>query len=231
MSMEPTPGPNPETRPGPRGALIGATGLVGRALLESLLADPRLGELITIARRPIENPEHPAWTQVMLADFAGLPGLELPTNLNFAISCLGSTLKQAGSKENFRRIDYDYNLEFARRARAAGVRHFILLSAAGVAADSAFFYNRVKGELENAVAALDFPALTFVRPGLLVGDRTEHRGFEAAAIGVTRGLGRLLGPRALKAFATPVPDLVQCLKANAFANVDHARRTIGPREI
>lgn len=231
MSMEPTPGPNPEHRNGPRGALIGATGLVGQELFKSLLSDPRLGELITIARRPIEAPEHPAWTQMMISDFGTLSDLALPTDLNFAVSCLGSTIKQAGSKENFRRIDFEYNLAFAKLARAHGVAHFILLSAAGASADSGIFYNRTKGELEDAIGALDFPALTVVRPGLLVGDRQEHRTGEALAINVTRALSTIFGTSALKKIATPVPDLVQCLKANAFANVDHDLHIIGPKDI
>lgn len=231
MSMAPTPGPHPESRIGPRGALIGATGLVGRQVLEALLADPRLGELVTVARRPIENHEHPAWTQMMLADFGELSSLRLPNDLDFAISCLGSTLKQAGSRENFRRIDFEYNLAFAKLARASGVKHFILLSAAGVSADSRIFYNKVKGELEDAVAALDFPALTIVRPGLLMGERSENRPMEAAFIRVTEWLSGVVGSSRLKSFATPVHELVTCLKANAFANVDHDLHVINPRDI
>ncbi|MBX3018791.1 MAG: NAD(P)H-binding protein [Bdellovibrionaceae bacterium] len=229
--MEPSPGPHPETRNGPRGALIGATGLVGRQLLQALLADPRLGELATIARRPIENQEHPAWTQMMIEDFGQISSLKLPPDLDFAISCLGSTLKQAGSRENFRRIDFDYNLAFAKLARASGVKHYILLSAAGVSADSRIFYNKVKGELEDAVAALDFPALTIVRPGLLMGERTENRPMEKLFIRVTNWLTGVVGSSRLKAFATPVPELVTCLKANAFANVDHDVHIINPSEI
>jgi uncharacterized protein YbjT (DUF2867 family) len=93
-----------------------------------------------------------------------------------AIVCaLGTTMRQARSRERFRRVDFDYPLEAARLARARGVPHFLLVSALGANARSRIFYNRVKGELEEALGGQGFPSLTIVRPSLLLGSRREFR--------------------------------------------------------
>jgi uncharacterized protein YbjT (DUF2867 family) len=93
-----------------------------------------------------------------------------------AVFCaLGTTMKQAGSRDRFRRVDHDYVLDVARLGAEHGARHFLLVSAIGANAQSRVFYNRVKGEVEEAVSALPYRSVTIVQPSLLLGDRTEVR--------------------------------------------------------
>lgn len=217
MAMNPDPGPAPHTRKGPRGLLLGATGLIGRELLEAYLADPKLGEIITITRRPIERAEHPAWTQIILPNFDDLGHALIPDAFDFAVSCLGSTIKQAGSKDNFRKVDLGYNSLFARMVRERKIPRFVLLSAKGANPNSMFFYNKIKGELEDAVKALGFPALVIIQPGLLLGDRTEQRPAENLIIQATRQLTKRIGPKVQKLYANEAKDVVDVLKRESLS--------------
>jgi len=146
--------------------LAGATGLVGREILQGLLADPQVTAVHTLARRDLPAP-HPKLTQHRV-DFAQLPGLPAVDEVYLA---LGTTIKVAGSQPAFRAIDYDANLAVARAARNAGARRLGLVSAMGANARSSIFYNRVKGELEDALATIGFAGMVIARPSFLVGDR------------------------------------------------------------
>jgi len=147
-------------------ALAGATGLVGQAILQGLLADESVIAVHALARRPLDN-RHPGLT-THVVDFAALPPLP---PLDEAYLALGTTIKAAGSQAAFRAVDLDASLATARAARAAGARRLGVVSAMGADAHSRVFYNRVKGELEEALAGLGFDALVIARPSLLVGDR------------------------------------------------------------
>jgi uncharacterized protein YbjT (DUF2867 family) len=153
--------------------LAGATGLVGRELLEGLLADPTVAEVRALVRRPQTLPTRPAGKAARLTlqvvDFAALPALPAADEVYLA---LGTTIKVAGSQAAFRAVDFEANLAVARAALAGGARRAGVVSAMGANAHSSVFYNRVKGELEDALAALGFEALVIARPSLLVGDRT-----------------------------------------------------------
>lgn len=167
--------------------LAGATGLVGGQVLQQLLDDARCRSVIAVTRRPLAQQHAKLRNDVI--DFAQLAAWTAPA-ADAVICALGSTMKQAGSREAFHRIDHDYPLQLARAARAQGTAAFVLNSAAGADPDSRFFYNRVKGELERDLRLLGFPALILVRPGLIGGERNEHRTGEQIA---SRVLG-LLGP-------------------------------------
>jgi uncharacterized protein YbjT (DUF2867 family) len=91
---------------------------------------------------------------------------------------LGTTIRKAGSRDAFRRVDFEYPLRIAQLALARGARHFLLVSALGAGAGAATFYSRTKGELEDAVGALGFRSFTIARPSMLLGERTEFRLFE-----------------------------------------------------
>ena len=156
----------PHAGDGRKVALAGATGLVGRELLAGLLADPSVTEVHALGRRPLAV-QHPRLTS-HIVDFTALP--DLPP-LDEVYLALGTTIAAAGSQEAFRAVDLDASLAVARAARAAGARRLGLVSAMGADAASRIFYNRVKGELENAVDALGFEALLIARPSLLLGDR------------------------------------------------------------
>ena len=156
-------------RPDLRSALLaGTTGLIGRALLTLLLESPNYASVHALLRRSVRDlPAHPK-LHVDVVDFERLPALPAVDDVFIA---LGTTIKVAGSEAAFRRVDFDAVLATARLARAAGARRVIVVSALGADAGSAVFYNRVKGEMEQAVAALGYETVVFVRPSLLVGDR------------------------------------------------------------
>ena len=168
--------------------LAGATGLVGGYVLRRLLAHPAYTQVDILVRRelPIRDPK---LTQ-RIVDFAHLnPGV-LGTAPDEVFCCLGTTIRKAGSEEAFRRVDYDYPLALARLAKAAGAGKFLMVSALGADPKSAVFYNRVKGEVEQAIAAVGLPAACIFRPSLLTGPRAEHRPGEKIGIAV----GKLIAP-------------------------------------
>jgi uncharacterized protein YbjT (DUF2867 family) len=174
--------------------VAGATGLVGRSLVEQLCGSPPWANVVALTRRPLEF-EHDK-LQVRLVDLARLEDEQAP-HVDVACCALGTTIATAGSQEAFRRVDYDFTLAFARFAERGGARRFLLVSSVGADAGSANFYLRVKGEVENAVRALPFEALVILRPGLLLGDRRESRPAETVARAVAPLLNPLLfGPLA-----------------------------------
>lgn len=164
--------------------LAGASGLVGRQLLAQLLADPAVGEVRVLLRRALTpagltgSDRTPGLEKlrVQVHDFDRLAEApELMRGADWLLCALGTTIRQAGSREAFRRVDHDYPLILARMARDAGVRAVGVVSAVGADASSLFFYNRVKGELENDLRALGLSHVTVAHPSLLAGDRSEFR--------------------------------------------------------
>jgi len=172
--------------------LVGVTGLVGGHVLEQALADPRVEHVVALARK--ELPSQPK-LQAELVDFADLPEDAAWWKVDAVICTLGTTLERAGSREAFRRVDHDYPLAVARLARRHGTPTYVSNSALGADASSLFFYNRVKGELEQALAGVGFTSLTHVRPGLIGGAREESRPGGRGAIAVVRALGPVLPRR------------------------------------
>lgn len=146
--------------------LAGATGLVGGEILKGLLADVSVAHVHVLSRRELDH-RHPKLT-VHVASFGALP--QLP-KIDEAYLALGTTIKVAGSQAAFRSVDFDANLAVARAARNAGAKRVGLVSAMGADAASRIFYNRVKGELEEALRLLDLDALVIARPSLLTGNR------------------------------------------------------------
>jgi uncharacterized protein YbjT (DUF2867 family) len=171
--------------------LVGATGLVGGAVLRQAQSDTRVDRIVAPTRR--ELPPHPK-LENPLVDFEHLPADALWWAVDSVICTLGTTIRKAGSQEAFRRVDYDYPLAVARLARQHGAQAFALNSATGADPGSRFFYNRVKGEVEEALRAVEFPSLTIVRPALIGGDRDEFRPAEFVAMRVLR-LAEPLLPR------------------------------------
>lgn len=171
--------------------LAGASGLVGGALLDLLLADARVERVTSVGRRPLDR-THPKLTQ-RTVDFAALDLRDL-AGVTQAYCTLGTTIKKAGSEAAFRAVDHDAVMAFATAAKALGVGHLSVVSALGASATSMSFYNRVKGETERDLQALSLPSLAILQPSLLLGDRTESRTGEALAIGLSRALGPLLKP-------------------------------------
>jgi uncharacterized protein YbjT (DUF2867 family) len=159
--------------------LVGSTGLVGLHVLNLTLADPRVSGVVAPARRAL--PAHPK-LQALLVDFDNLPEDAPWWQADAVICTLGTTMRAAGSKQAFRRVDFDYPLAVARLARQHGTPTYVLNSAIGANVSSRFFYNRVKGELERDLAGVGFPSLTYVRPGVIGGHRQEFRVGERALV-------------------------------------------------
>lgn len=146
--------------------LAGASGLVGRELLRLLLVEPRYGRVHNLVRRATgaQNPK----VSEQVVSFDALPTLPRVDDVFIA---LGTTIKVAGSQEAFRRVDYDYVVAVARAARDAGATRLGIVSALGADAGSRVFYNRVKGEMQDAVFSLGYESVVIAQPSLLVGDR------------------------------------------------------------
>lgn len=164
--------------------IAGATGLTGEHLLDRLLSEPTVARVLAPSRRPLAS--HPHLENPVGELDQLLPTLTGPVDTAFC--CLGSTIKQAGSQEAFRAIDHDLVLAFARRARELGARHLVVISALGANPQSSVFYNRVKGETEEALKAMGWPQLTIARPSLLLGARHEFRLGERLAAPLLRWL-------------------------------------------
>jgi len=171
--------------------LAGATGLIGHELAASWTGP---GELHLLVRRAVPaSGQAPPLQRVHVVDYTALPALPAADE---AYCCLGTTIKVAGSQAAFRAVDFDAVLAFARAARQAGVRRFAVVSALGASPRSAAFYNRVKGEMEQALAGLGFASLVIVRPSLLAGDRSAlgqpQRPGERLALTLTAPLAPLI---------------------------------------
>jgi len=171
--------------------LVGATGFVGGAVLRQAQSDARVARIVAPTRR--ELPPHPK-LENPLVNFEHLLADAPWWSVDGVICTLGTTIRTAGSQDAFRRVDHDYPLAVARFARLHGAQAFALNSATGADPGSRFFYNRVKGEVEEALRAVEFPSLTIVRPALIGGDRDEFRPVEFMAMRVLR-LAEPLLPR------------------------------------
>lgn len=152
--------------------ITGATGLVGGYLLQMLNREPRVTSIIAATRRPLIpmskmfNPHDP-----QLSD--ALAQATEPVDIVFC--CLGTTMREAGSKEAFVLADYTLVLDTALAGQRLGAQHMLVVSAMGANSKSPFFYSRVKGEMEEALIAQQWPYLTIARPSMLSGQRESQR--------------------------------------------------------
>jgi uncharacterized protein YbjT (DUF2867 family) len=169
--------------------LAGATGLVGGFVLRHLLASEQYARVVVLTRRVVEA-EHPKLEQRVLV-FDQLPTMELPS-VDDVFCALGTTLKKAGSQQDFRHVDLDFPLDLAKKAVASQAKQFLLVSSVGANSRSSNFYLRTKGELEDAVSALPFNMIHIFRPSMLVGPRKERRPGERAGIALMKLLSPLL---------------------------------------
>ena len=174
--------------------VLGATGLVGKALVEQLCHDNRYQSVICLVRKPLGKDLFNCPTdklQPIVVDFTQLEDYQGYFGVSHVYVCLGTTIKQAGSKAAFRKVDFEYVHIAAQLARAQRVESFVWISSVGANAKSKNFYLRVKGELENAIlnmSGLKNPSA--VRPSLLLGERGETRPAEKLGI----FLGKLISP-------------------------------------
>ena len=168
--------------------IIGATGATGKDLVTQLLADDTYSEVHCFVRKPLTL-THPK-LHAHVVDFDTPEAWSDLLHGDVAFSCLGTTLAVAGSKEAQWRVDYDYQYNFAKHCRQNGVPTFVLISAAGAKAQSKLFYNRMKGQLEDAVKALDFSCLLIFQPSVLIRSNSD-RGGENFTVKVFNFLNKL----------------------------------------
>ena len=182
--------------------VIGGAGLIGRQLIDLLLADERYS-VIALVRKPLpithekllqvafnfDNPDK----QVVVAD-------EI-------FCCMGTTIKAAGSKPAFYKVDYEYVLTIAQTGYSNGVKKFALVSSMGANKNSNIFYSKTKGAIEAAVALIGYEGLFIFRPSILLGRRTEFR------------MGETIGKFLMKSFAFALPKKYQPVKASQVAKV------------
>jgi uncharacterized protein YbjT (DUF2867 family) len=189
--------------------IAGATGLVGSEVLRLIKVNQQIDRVITVGRRPpdvvAENFQFIPYdftSALPLAD-GSLPNL-------VGICALGTTIRQAGSQEAFRQVDYEYVRKFAVEMRRLGAQSLHVVTAHGASAKSGIFYNRVKGEIEEALKAMNFPRLHIYHPSLLLGDRKEHRVGEGAATFAAKILGPVFKLPGLNAIQpTPATHLAE----------------------
>jgi len=153
--------------------LLGATGLIGKHCLEHLLASSKVDKVVAPTRRTINNRDKKL--RNVLVDFDCLDEHEELFDVDAIICCIGTTIKQAGSRAAFRKVDFQYALEAAQLGRSKKAKAFYLVTAMGADAKSPFFYNRVKGELEIKLRQLEYNSLSIYQPSLLIGDRDDKR--------------------------------------------------------
>lgn len=160
--------------------IIGSTGLVGSEVLSLLLKDASIKKIISYSRRPI-GIEHPKLSEVV-APLEALSSHTKALKGDLYFCTLGTTIKAAKTKENFKKVDEEAVLEFAKIARANSAKCFTVVSAQGADENSRFFYNQVKGEVEEQLKSFEFRNLIIFRPSLLIGDRKEKRPMESILI-------------------------------------------------
>lgn len=164
-----------------KAVVVGATGLVGTELVRLLLNNKKYSKVIVIARRRLSI-VHPRLEQQLIS-FDELSACPQQWFEDADVFCtLGTTIKQAKSKENFKLVDYHYVVELGKLARKHHARKMIVITAMGSSESSIFFYSKVKGMVERALQELKLPQLIIVRPSLIVGERHQFRFGEALAV-------------------------------------------------
>ncbi|MFZ4545684.1 MAG: oxidoreductase [Saprospiraceae bacterium] len=158
--------------------IIGASGLIGNLLTLRLLEEKKYEKVKIVVRRKLDI-RHPILEQIV-SDFEHFPEDKIVADDIFC--CLGTTMKKAGSKAAFEKVDYEYPLKLAQIALKNGATQYAIVTAMGADSKSMIYYNRVKGDIEKALIDLHFPNLMIFRPSMLLGDRKEHRVAEKIGI-------------------------------------------------
>jgi uncharacterized protein YbjT (DUF2867 family) len=161
-------------------------------LLQSNVYD----RVVALSRKPLAT-SHPKLTNLVLS-FDELENHSAQLKGDDVYCCLGTTMKQAGSKEAFKKVDFQYPVDLARITKEHGAQQFLLVTALGANAHSSIFYNRVKGEVQEAIARIGFRACHIFQPSMLVGPRAEERAGEKIAQSVMQYAGFLI-PKKYKA--------------------------------
>jgi len=173
--------------------IVGATGLIGKSCLYELLENTSYTKVIALVRKPLAIKHHQL--HQLVVNFDELDSLTNELIADDVFCCLGTTIKVAGSQENFRKVDLEYPLKVAELTLQNGATQFLLVSAMGANTQSSIFYNKVKGEVEERIGALGFLSFHIFQPSLLLGARKEFRLGELFGKAIMKGLSFLfIGP-------------------------------------
>jgi uncharacterized protein YbjT (DUF2867 family) len=158
--------------------LAGSTGLIGKQLLQLLLESSRYSKVIALTRQDL--PAHPKLVQIK-TEFEKVSESADDLKADDVFCCLGTTMQKAGSKEKFYKVDFEYPLLLSKITLSLGAKQFLLVSALGADKMSSIYYNKVKGEIEEAIVQVGFETVHIFRPSLLLGPRAEKRAGEDTA--------------------------------------------------
>ena len=193
--------------------LAGATGLIGSKLLELLLNEDAYSRVVALSRKKLTVSNTKLLNIVV--DFDNLQNYSSLLKGDDVFCCLGTTIKEAGSKGAFRKVDYDYPVSLAKTTHQEGARQFLLVSALGANKNSSIFYNRVKGEVQEAVGKMEFEGLHIFQPSLLLGSRVRKR------------TGEYIGKAVMNTFDFFIPKKYKAIES---VKVARAMLTIANRE-
>ncbi|MEX3073379.1 NAD(P)H-binding protein [Vibrio alginolyticus] len=183
--------------------IAGATGLVGSKVVTHLVSQPGIHTLYSLSRRPLDNISDPKNKIIPMidADLSILNWDDQQSTPEIGFICLGTTLKQAGSKENLRKVDVDLVTNVARQMKMIGVTRLAVVSSLGANSKSSSHYLACKGQMEENIKELGFDEVVFVRPGPLVGQRVHSRTDEK----IVQGIFSVIRPFMLGKLANFVP--------------------------
>lgn len=193
--------------------VVGATGLVGSSLVKLLCESKEYAAVNVISRRPLDY-THPKLV-VKLREFDQIADQDIEF-AHEVFCCLGTTMKKAGSKQQFEKVDFEYPLTIAAIAKNRGIDHFIVISAMGANEKALAYYSQVKGKLEAELIKMDFPQLSIVRPSLITGERQEFRLGETVGDKVLKVLNPILAGPMKKLRSIPADQIALAMKVIAL---------------
>ncbi|WP_149096010.1 oxidoreductase [Paenibacillus terrae] len=200
-----------------KAVVVGATGLVGGYVVRELLVQKEYSRVMVVGRRALEI-KHPKLEQALIDWEHPQEAASAFEGVDDVFCCLGTTMKKAGSKEQFRQVDLDYPVLTARLGKEAGAVQMLTISSMGADPESRVFYNRTKGEAEEALADIGLPALHLFRPSLILGTRPERRFGEAAAAVVMKALDGVMTGKLASYRAIPASVIARAMVRIALAH-------------
>jgi uncharacterized protein YbjT (DUF2867 family) len=205
--------PTPARRQLKRALVFGATGLTGHHLTEQLLANKNYREIICVNRHPM-GLNHERLTEV-IDDYSNLQSLKVMPPIDEVFCCIGTTIKKAGSKENFKKVDLELPVAIAKLAADKKAGKLLVVSSIGAKAGSGNFYLRTKGEMEQQVLKIEGPLKTIVRPSMLLGERNEKRSAESIGQWLMKPLKIFMIGKLRKYRPIPATDVARAMIAIA----------------
>ncbi|PKQ60694.1 hypothetical protein BZG02_18400 [Labilibaculum filiforme] len=193
--------------------VIGGSGFTGRKLIEILLQDEEYGEVYALVRRKLDLTNDKLFQ--IIVNFEALSSDNIPSCCDIAFCCMGTTIRKAQTKSNFRKVDFEYITNFAKLCEIHCIKEFHLISAIWASPQSIFFYQKVKGELECFINSLNFETVVVYRPSVIYGDRKEFRLFEAFAAWISRNMYFLFIGKLKRIIAVTGDQLAKTMHQNS----------------